>query len=225
MKKKMIIALGGSLIVPDGIDVNFLEKFKKAVLGHLRSHVFIIVAGGGKFARKYQVAGVKLGLKKEELDWLGIGVSQANAWLLNYVFGGKSPEKILLKPKKVDFRRPVQVAGGYHPGWSTDYVAVQFAVKNRIDTILNISNIAYVCDKDPEKYRGAKRLKELTWTEYEKIVGGKWSPGMSAPFDPVATKAAKKRKLKVVSLGGKNIANISNFLAGKEFKGTVIDTK
>ncbi|MBU0731841.1 UMP kinase [Patescibacteria group bacterium] len=225
MKNKIVISLGGSLLVPEQIDAKFYDNFRKLINRNLKKFNFILIAGGGKYARNYQEAGRKLGLKKDKLDWLGIGASHNNAWLLNYTFENKSPEQIYFKPAKIAFNKPVHVSGGWKPGWSTDYVATQFAVKNKIDTVVNLSNIEYIYDKDPNKYKSAKKLKELTWKEYEKMIGSKWTPGMSAPFDPIATKLAKKHNIKLVSISGKNLSNVSNYLAGKAFKGSVIDNK
>ena len=48
-------------------------------------------------------------------------------------------------------------------------------------------------------------LKEIDWKSFQRIVGDKWSPGLSTPFDPRASKLAASLKLKVVIINGKNI--------------------
>ena len=54
MKKKVIIiSLGGSLIAPDKVDYEFLEKFKKVLEKNKRKYKFVVVCGGGKTARTY----------------------------------------------------------------------------------------------------------------------------------------------------------------------------
>ena len=56
------------------------------------------------------------------------------------------------------------VAAGWHPGWSTDFVATILAERLQAKTILNLSNIDYVYDKDPNKYKDAKKIKlTLLW--------------------------------------------------------------
>ena len=57
---------------------------------------------------------------------------------------------------------------------------------------------------------------------FRKIVGSKWDPGLNLPFDPVAAKLGEKLKLKVIVMNGKPLSNLSNFLRGKAYKGTVI---
>jgi len=56
----------------------------------------------------------------------------------------------------------------------------------------------------------------------EKIVGNKWIPGLSAPFDPIATQLAKELKLTVIVTYGKDFRNLQRLMDGESFKGTVI---
>lgn len=49
MEETIIISLGGSLIVPDQIDTNFLKDFKTLVLSNVaKGKKFVIITGGGK---------------------------------------------------------------------------------------------------------------------------------------------------------------------------------
>jgi len=48
----MVLSLGGSLIIPDNININYLKKFKKTILKNTKRYKFIIVCGGGNIARK-----------------------------------------------------------------------------------------------------------------------------------------------------------------------------
>jgi uridylate kinase len=108
------------------------------------------------------------------------------------------------------------------PGWSTDYDAVILARDHKAKVIINMSNIDYVFDKDPAKFKEAKPLKNITWDAMEELVGNKWTPGHNAPFDPIATKLAKSLKLTIAIANGKDMENIKKIIDGKEFKGTVI---
>ena len=57
-KKIVVISLGGSIIAPpEGIDIKFLQNFKKLILSFVKKGMrFIIVCGGGSTARRYQAA-------------------------------------------------------------------------------------------------------------------------------------------------------------------------
>ena len=91
-----------------------------------------------------------------------------------------------------------------------------------VKTILNLSNIDYVYDKDPNKHKDAKIKTKMNWAEFRKLVGNKWSPSLNAPFDPIASKKAQELGLEVIIMNGKNITNLKNCLDGKKFKGTII---
>ena len=51
--KIMVISLGGSLIVPEKVDFDFLKRFKSTLQKHYKDWRFVIVCGGGSIARKY----------------------------------------------------------------------------------------------------------------------------------------------------------------------------
>ena len=92
----------------------------------------------------------------------------------------------------------------------------------KVKTIINLTNIDYVYDKNPNEFADAKPVKNIDWKNFQKIVGDKWFPGKSAPFDPIATKLAGKLKLKVVLINGKKLEYLEDFLNNKPFIGTVI---
>ncbi|MDD3486822.1 MAG: UMP kinase [Candidatus Moranbacteria bacterium] len=227
MKQKLIvISLGGSLIFPsEGIDWKFLKKFKELVLGLLKNNYrLIIVSGGGTVARKYQEAVMKIGiLDNEDRDWIGIHSTRLNAHLLRTIFRKYAHPRINKNPhERFDFREKILIGSGWRPGFSTDLDAVLLAKEYGAKTVINLSNIDYVYTKDPRKFKDAKKIKEIAWPDFRKIVGDRWDPGLNAPFDPVASKIAQESKMEVVILNGKKLKNFENFLAGKKFHGTTI---
>ena len=225
-KETIIISLGGSLIVPDEIDFDFLKKFQNLILKYLKKDKrFFIISGGGKTARNYQGAALKIAkITKEDLDWLGIHSTRINAHLLRTIFKNWAYPKIITNPQKAKktIKEKIIIAGGWKPGWSTDFVAVKLAQIYKAKTIINLSNISFVFDKDPKKYKDAKPFEKITWSNFRKIVGNKWNPGANLPFDPIASKLAEKLKLKVIILKGTDFKNLNNFLNKKKFQGTTI---
>ncbi len=222
---EIIISLGGSLIVPDKLDIEFLKKFRGLVLSHVKKGKrFIIICGGGRTAREYQhAASAVTELTRDDLDWLGIHSTRLNAHLLRTVFRKEAHPVIIKNPnKKIQTSRPVIIASGWRPGCSTDYDAVLLAKNYRAKTIINLSNIDYVYDKDPAKHKDAKPLKEIKWEDFRKLVGDKWDPGLNAPFDPVASKEAHRLGLEIIIMNGSRPENLDNYLNGKGFKGSVI---
>jgi len=224
-QKMHIISLGGSLIVPDEVDCGFLKKFRELILKKVRQgNKFVIICGGGGLNKKYNTAAKKI--KKttnDELDWIGIYTTIYNAQFIKVLFGNSAYGEIATNPhKRFETKKPIIIGAGYRPGWSTDYDAVFLAKAYGAKSVVNLSNIDYVYDKDPNKCKNAKPIKNISWKDFRKIVGNKWKPRMSKPFDPIASREAEKIGLKVVILNGRKLNNLENYLEENKFMGTVI---
>jgi uridylate kinase len=230
-RKRIIISVGGSLIVPNGgIQVPFLNKLNSFIREELAKddkRQFFLVAGGGATARHYIEAGREVvghDLTPEDLDWLGVHTTTLNAHLIRTIFRDIAHPKLI---RHYDIIRkahePVVVAAGWKPGWSTDYCATLLCEDYGVKTVINLSNIEQVYDRDPKKFPDAKALKHLSWNAMQDIVGDKWTPGMNAPFDPIAAQKAKELGIKVVVMSGNNFDNIRDYFNGKDFVGTVIE--
>ncbi len=223
----IVISLGGSLIVPNGgIDTKFISEFNRYIRNKIaKNWRFFIVVGGGSTARHYIEAARKTAgrISDWDLDWLGIHATRLNAHLIKTVFQKVVHPRIIhdYSKKIKNLKENVIIAAGGKPGWSTDYDAVILARDYRVPVVINMSNIDCIYDKDPHQFTCARPLHQIVWDDLEKLVGDKWKPGSNLPFDPVATKLAKKLKLKVYVIG-KDINNLDKVLNNKEFIGTVI---
>ena len=222
-KETIIVSLGGSLVTPGEIDTAFLKVFKNTIKKFLDNHRLFIFVGGGKICRNYQKAMLEFGADSAERDFVGIDVSRLNAKVVQQAFGELAFSQVIINPnKKITTSKNVVVAAGWKPGWSTDYCAVTLAKNMGIKTIINLSNIDYVYDKDPSKHKNAKAFKEIGWKDFRKIVGSKWAPGLSMPFDPRASREAEVLKIKVVIINGKKLERLEQFLHKKPFIGTTV---
>ena len=233
MKKEIIIiSLGGSLIAPPkGIDWRFLKRFRELIIKQIKAGKrFVIITGGGTTCRQYQQAANKVvNLTKDDSDWLGIHTTRLNAHLIKTIFRVYAHPRINKNPRtKADLNKHfakgegIMVAAGWRPGWSTDYVAAILAERLNAKTVINLSNIKYVYDKDPNKFASAKKIIKIAWPDFRKIVGNKWDPGLNAPFDPVASALAEKLGLEVIIAEGRNINNLEKILNKQKFQGTII---
>ena len=51
--KKVVISLGGSVIVPDKVDYRYLKKFTSFIRRYSRKNKIVVVTGGGSTCRRY----------------------------------------------------------------------------------------------------------------------------------------------------------------------------
>jgi len=222
------MSVGGSLIAPDGIDTDFLARFKALIEQKLKTHTyrFIIIAGGGKTARRYQDAANEVAkLDSEDLDWIGIHSTRLNGHLLRTVFKDSAysvmvtnPDDILDVPKD----KALVVAAGYRPGCSTDLRAIQIAERVGARKVINLSNTDYVYTDDPKKNPAAEKIEEISWTDFRKLIPDKWDPGLSAPFDPIAAREAEKLGIEVACINGARLSELEQYIDGRPFIGTKI---
>lgn len=224
-KNQIVMSLGGSLIIPNEIDILFLKEFVSVVKDYVSlGYSFLIITGGGKLCRKYNDS-----LKQivepthEDLDWMGIAVTRLNAELVRICFGDLAYEKVVLDPDKIpETDKPIILGGGWKPGNSSDLAAVHSAHSTGAKKIINLSDIDFVCDKDPKKFPDAKAIYKMSWNDFRALFSNDWNPGANVPFDPTVAKEAEDLGYEFIILNGKNIENLKNYLDGKEFVGTVI---
>lgn len=228
-KETIVLKLGGSLIYPNGgLDVNYIKKFYNFIRKQIaeRKRRFFIIIGGGLLSRAYRDAGAKVTeheLIANDLDWLGIHATRLNAHLFRTIFRDLAHPivtdnyDIILKTDK-----PIMIAAGWKPGWSTDYGAAILAQDYNAKIIVKMSDVSHVFDKDPRKFKDAKKFEKISWNEYRNLIGKKWTPGTNSPFDPIAAKIAADLKLKVIYLDGRDFENVGKALDGKKFAGTII---
>jgi len=223
-----IISLGGSMIAPNGVDVPFLTEFHRRITAWLTEDTgrrVVLITGGGAPARVYQQAyrAIATHPQTDLQDWIGIAATRLNASLVKAVFGPLCPDEVVTDPTApFTWTGRVLVASGWKPGFSTDFDAVVLAERFHATTVINLSNIAQVYTDDPKKNPEARPLASVTWSEFQKIVGTEWNPGLNAPFDPVATQRASQLNLKVFVASGSDLPNLDKILRDQPFFGTVI---
>ncbi len=223
--KAIVVALGGSIVHPDGIDTRFLNNFKKFLSPFLRRGIrFVLVVGGGRLARLFQKAAHEVSpLANEDKDWIGIHSTRLNAHLLRTIFREVADPVVFdTRGKTKKLKYPITIASGWKPGWSTDFVAAAIAHDFKVPEFIVAGKPAFVYTRDPNFYKHAKSIEKIGWKEYRKLIPAKWVPGSHAPVDPVAAKLGDRVKLRAVIINGKDLKNFGNLLKGKEFRGTIV---
>ncbi|MDR2541874.1 MAG: UMP kinase [Treponema sp.] len=229
-----VISLGGSIVAPDNIDVEFLKSFVNLIRSFIKedsNRNFIFVVGGGAPARLYQKAYREITAgcihnkcnADNEADWIGIMATRLNAQLVRALMSEWCSQEVVTNPMEAEpLCGNVLVAAGWKPGFSTDYDAVLLAERFGADMVINLSNIEKVFTADPKIDPNAKPIDKITWADFRIMVGDEWVPGKNVPFDPVASRHAQKIGLKVICAGGRDLDNLEKILRGEEFIGTEI---
>jgi len=226
MKKVVVLSLGGSLIVPDEIDILFLNKFKQVIKKHLDNYRFVIVCGGGSIARKYIKALREQGKSEYLQSMSGIAVTRLNARFMTYFFGKDANEgiphdmkqiKSLLKKNDVVFCGALR----YAKKETSDGTSAKIARFFKTDFI-NLTLVPGLYDKNPIERKNAKFIPRISWQDFwNKARKIKYSPGQHFVLDQHAAEIIKNYKITTYILG-KDMKNLDNLLNGKKFKGTII---
>ena len=223
--EKNIISLGGSLIIPEEIDIEFLRSFKELILEEVsKGKQFVLITGGGKVCRKYQNAATQLAQPShEDLDWIGIASLKLNAELVRVMFGDMANKEVVTNlAEPFAFEKNIIIGSAYEPGHSTDVDAMLAAQTVGASMVINLSNTDYVYDSDPRTNPNAQKIEKISWAEYRKLIPQEWHPGLNTPFDPIASQMAERGGVTVVTMNGKNIDNLRRCLSGLDFAGTTI---
>lgn len=226
MKKVLVFSVGGSLIVPKVLDVEFLHKFKQVLRKHYRTHKFVLVCGGGTIARAYISLLKREGKTKKQLSLAGIMATRMNAKLLMQFFGKESNEILpedMHHIKSALTKNSVVICGAlrYTPNSTSDSTAAKLA--NFLGTeFINLTDVEGLYSDNPKKNPKAEFIPKISWKEFEKIaLKIKFTNGQNFVLDQNAAVQIRKEKIPTYILGP-DMKNLDNFISGKKFIGTTI---
>ena len=228
MKKVIIISLGGSMIIPEKINVKFLEDFRKVIKKNKEKYKFVVVCGGGKTARNYINGLVNQIINKKSYlqSLLGIASTRINARFMTYFFGEEANEGIpnnmkdiknMLKMNDIVFCGALR----YSRNETSDATASKLA--NYFNTeFINLTDVPGLFDKNPKKYKNAEFIHEISHKEFLKMARKiEFKPGQNFILDQKSAKIIKKYRIKTYIIGN-DIKNLDNILNKKHFIGTMI---
>lgn len=227
MKKKVIvISLGGSQIIPNDINLPYLNKLKKILKKYTRKYKFIIVCGGGSIARKYISALEKIGRNKKFRSLAGISATRMNARFMNYFFHINPKQGIphtLKALKKVVRKQNITFSGAleYKSNQTSDSTAAEIAEEFKGEFI-NITNVKGLYTANPKKFKNAKLIPRITWKKFNKMATkSEFQPGQHFVLDQKASKRILKSKM-TTYITGSDLKQLDNLLSNKNFIGTTI---
>ncbi len=223
--KTIVMSVGGSLIVPNEIDLGFLRKFAALIKKYAKKYRFVLVTGGGATARKYIAQAEAAGFDEKAVSLVGIECTRVNASLLAGFFQIEHavPESFA-DVKKLIQKEGVVVCGalGFVPDMTSDGDAAFLAKVVNADMFINLTNVDGLFTKDP-KGAGAELIEKIAYQEFlGKMHKIKFTPGQHFVLDHKAAHAIQKHRIRTLILNGHNLNNVEQCLNGKSFVGTVI---
>ena len=221
MKKRIVIKLSGRVFGMD--NVKLLKDYAQFLVKISKVCQPIVIAGGGNIARHYISHARSSGADESTLDELGIEISRLNAKLLIYALKNKAyshPPTTLQETRHAVDGGLIVVAGGLHPGQSTNGTAALIAEKVQAEVFLNATDVDGVYDKDPNKFSNAKKFKRIdlknlkTMLVHEDSVAGGYDL-----MDIVALKIIERSKIKT------QILKADTKMIEKAIKGSNVGTE
>lgn len=226
MKEVKVLSLGGSLIAPEKIDINFLKSFRRTVQKNKDKYKFIVVCGGGTTARKYISALKKLGSDDISQGFAGMSATRMNAKFMSYIFKSDPKKGIprnIEEIKKGLRNQEVVFCGALKYGRheTSDSTAVKIAEKFKADFI-NLTDVKGLYDKNPKEFKKAKLIPIISWKRFDFLANKvKFKPGQHFVIDQTAAKMILEKKITTYIIG-KDMKQLNNLLKGKRFIGTII---
>lgn len=198
MKKRIVIKLSGRVFGMD--NVKLLKDYASFLVKISKFCQPVVIAGGGNIARHYISHARSSGADESTLDELGIEISRLNAKLLIYALKNKAyshPPTTLQEVRHAVDDGLIVVAGGLHPGQSTNGTAALIAEKISAEQFLNATDVDGVYDKDPNKFKNAKKFKRIELKNLKNMLIHEDSiAGGYDLMDIVALKIIERSKIK-----------------------------
>lgn len=213
-KKRVVIKLSGSIFnLTNATIKKSLTKYARMLLDISDKSQPVVVTGGGEIARHYINIARNLGSDEANLDIIGIEVSRLNAKLLIVALGEQAYSQV---PKNLEdvaiaaSSGKIVIAGGLHPGQSTNATSALIAETVKASMFLNATNVDGIYDSDPKTNRDAKLYKKITINECMEILGSESSmAGTYELIDIVALKVIERSKIPTRVLRS-NVYNIKH---------------
>jgi uridylate kinase len=150
-------------------------------------------------ARDYIRVARSLGADEATLDELGIRVARLNATLMIAALGEAAYPQVaetLEEAAQYLLSGRIVVAGGLHPGHSTNAVAALIAERVKAEKLINATDVEGVYTADPRQDPSARLLEEIGVEELARLLeGGSIQAGAYELMDPLALKIIRRSRI------------------------------
>ena len=216
MKKRFVIKLSGQVFSME--ETKKLKDYATFFVKKSKTYQPVIIAGGGKIARYFISHARSSGADESTLDELGIEISRLNAKLLIYALKDKAyphPPTTLPEVQNAVESGLIVVAGGLHPGQSTNGTAALIAEKIKAEEFLNATDVDGIYDSDPNKNKKAKKFARIDIKDLRSLLVHEDSmAGGYDLMDIVALKVIERSKIKTRIINA-DIKTIEKALKGQ----------
>ena len=226
-KKRVVIKLSGSVFSQDA-NHDSIKKYADMLCDISKRVQQIVIAGGGQIARHYINLARKLGSDEANLDIIGIEVSRLNAKLLIAALGEQAYPQVPKNLEEISIAvasSKIVIAGGLHPGQSTNATSAIIAETSKASSFVNATDVDGIYDSDPNTNSNARLFKEITVNDCMEILRAESTmAGTYDLMDIVALKVIERSKIptRVVLL---DIGNIRDAVEDKDIGTKIVTIK
>jgi uridylate kinase len=215
LRKRIVIKLSGKVFEMN--NTKLLKDYATFLVKISKTCQPVVIAGGGNIARHYITHARSSGADESTLDELGIEVSRLNAKLLIYALQNRAyphPPTTLQEIRHAVDSGQIVIAGGLHPGQSTNGTAALIAEKIKASEFLNATDVDGIYDSDPNKNKKAKKFKRIELKKLRSLLMREDSiAGSYDLMDIVALKVIERSKIKTRVLKA-DIKNLEKAIKG-----------
>lgn len=213
---KIVVKIGGSVSISEkGPKFSYFSRLLPVLREIKRKNQLIVVIGGGKLTRIYAKSIEKFDISDKEKEKIFISLIDANVNCLAALLKMKP----IFSLEKVN-QNTTGVIGGIVPGRSTDANGAIAARKIKADLFIKMTNVNGVYNKDPNKFKDAKKIDQLSFLELAKLAP-KGRPNKYGVLDKLAVETLSAGKIRTVIINGKNPKNLLKAVR-REKIGTII---
>jgi uridylate kinase len=226
-KKRIVIKLSGSIFSQD-TNHDSIKDYAQMLIDISNNIQPIVIAGGGKIARHYIDLARSLGSDEANLDIIGIEVSRLNAKLLIAALGDQAYSQVPKNLEEVAIAvasGKIVIAGGLHPGQSTNATSALIAETSKASGFVNSTDVNGIYDSDPNVNPNARLFKEITVNECIEILRAERTvAGTYDLMDIIALKVIERSKIPTRVIRS-DVGNIRDAIDGKDIGTKIITIK
>ena len=226
-KKRIVIKLSGSIFNQD-TNHDSIKDYAQMLIDISNKVQLIVITGGGKIARHYIDLARSLGSDEANLDIIGIEVSRLNAKLLIAALGDQAYSQVPKNLEEVAIAvasGKIVIAGGLHPGQSTNATSALIAETSKASGFVNSTDVDGIYDSDPNVNPNARLFKEITVNECMEILRAERTmAGTYDLMDIIALKVIERSKIPTRVIRS-DVGNIRDAIDGKDIGTKIITIK